>query len=65
MRVDDASTVTLKGATLDSNGTADLELRFGSQATLEGNTIGSVVCDETVLVRGDSGCPEDDDEDDD
>ena len=41
-----------------SSGT-DIVLRFGSRGTFKGNTIGTISCDETSLVRGDEGvtCP--------
>jgi hypothetical protein len=48
----------VEGATITGNGT-DVVLLFGSLGTFNGNTIGTITCDETVLLRGDTGviCP--------
>ena len=35
----------------------DLDLEFGTRATLDGITATDLVCDETVLVRGSLACP--------
>jgi hypothetical protein len=45
-------------ATITDNGT-DIILIFGSRGTFNGNTTGTITCDETRLVRGDTGvtCP--------
>jgi hypothetical protein len=47
-----------EGATITDHGT-DIVLLFGSRGTFNGNTIGTITCDETSLVRGDTGvtCP--------
>jgi hypothetical protein len=60
--VDDGSTATLVGTpgtpvTLTENGGNDVILSFGSRATLVGNTIGTLTCDPTVLIRGTVACP--------
>jgi hypothetical protein len=59
LTADNGSTVRMiGGATITGNGT-DVVLLFGSNATFNGNTIGTITCDETVLLRGDEGvtCP--------
>jgi hypothetical protein len=56
---DDGSTIRIdQGGTITGNGT-DIVLRFGSRGTFNGKTIGTITCDETSLVRGDTGvtCP--------
>jgi hypothetical protein len=56
---DDGSTIRVdQGGTITGNGT-DIVLRFGSRGTFNGNTIGTIMCDETSIVRGDTGvtCP--------
>ncbi len=35
----------------------DAELGFGTRATIDGVSIGSLVCDDTALVRGSTTCP--------
>ena len=57
--MDDRSSATISGATIQANGTTDVDLSFGSQATLNDNSIGTIACDGTALVRGDTGtaCP--------
>jgi hypothetical protein len=47
-----------EGGTMTGNGT-DVVLLFGSRGSFDGNTIGTITCDETVLLRGDIGvtCP--------
>jgi len=59
LQLDDGSSATVGGATIEGNGAADVDLTFGSRATLTGNTIGAISCDETSLLRGDTGasCP--------
>jgi hypothetical protein len=46
------------GGTITDNDT-DIDLIFGSLGTFEGNTIGTIRCDETSRVHGDTGvmCP--------
>src|SRR5262249_15587687 len=56
---DDGSDIRIdQGGTITDNG-MDIVLRFGSRGTFNGNTIGTITCDETSLVRGDTGvtCP--------
>jgi hypothetical protein len=52
--VDDSS-VDISNSTINGNGgAADLLLRFAARATLNGNTIGTTVCDQTdapVFIR--------------
>ena len=43
-------------STFTANGT-DVDLRFGTRATFGGVTIGTVICDKTVLTRGSTLCP--------
>ncbi|MFQ5962149.1 MAG: right-handed parallel beta-helix repeat-containing protein [Candidatus Methylomirabilales bacterium] len=59
VRLDDRSSATISGATIQANGTTDVDLSFGSQATLNSNTIGTIACDGTARLRGDTGtvCP--------
>jgi hypothetical protein len=40
-----------------SGNTLDVNLGFGTRATFQGVTIGSIVCDATVLIRGTTACP--------
>jgi len=35
----------------------DIDLSFGSRATFDGVSAGSISCDRTVLVRGTVACP--------
>jgi hypothetical protein len=56
---DNGSDIRLdQGGTVTGNGT-DIVLSFASRGTFNGNTIGTIQCDETSLVRGDTGvtCP--------
>jgi hypothetical protein len=39
------------------NGGTDVDLRFGTRATLVNVAIGTIVCDGTVLSRGTKLCP--------
>lgn len=43
--------------TIVDNPDRDLELSFGARAVFKGNTIGTLSCDETVLISGDVTCP--------
>jgi len=43
-------------ATIQGNG-LDVDLAFGTRATIDGILPGSLVCDATVLVRGSAACP--------
>jgi hypothetical protein len=43
-----------------TNNDQDVDLKFGTRATFDGVTIGTIVCDKTVLSRdgaGNSVCP--------
>ena len=59
---DAAGTLTLVSLPPDApsaitgNGT-DVDLKFGTRATFGGVTIGTIVCDTTVLSRGSTVCP--------
>jgi hypothetical protein len=58
---DAAGTLTLSSivdnpSTITGNGT-DMRLLFGTRSTIEGVTIGTLVCDSTVLSRGTKICP--------
>jgi hypothetical protein len=44
------------GSTITGNGT-DVNLKFGTRVTFQGITIGTIVCDNTVLSRGSTVCP--------
>lgn len=59
--LDDGSSATISGATIQGNGTADVRLLFGSRVTLTQSAVGVIACDRTALVRGDAGtrCPPD------
>jgi nitrous oxidase accessory protein NosD len=45
-----------KVSSIVDNGT-DVDLKFGTRATFDGVTIGSITCDATVLSRGTTVCP--------
>jgi hypothetical protein len=58
---DGAGTLTLRStqanpSTITGNG-SDMRLLFGTRSTIEGVTIGTLVCDSTVLSRGTKVCP--------
>lgn len=55
----DESHVAVRGTTIQNNPAGDVILTFGSRATFDGgNTVGTpIVCDATVLVRGQFVCP--------
>ncbi|NIR31169.1 MAG: hypothetical protein GWN84_18030 [Gammaproteobacteria bacterium] len=59
IRFDDRSSGTISGADIRGNNGADIELTFGSQATVNETVFDKIVCDETVLFRGDTSvvCP--------
>lgn len=56
---DNGSSLTLLGSTVTGNNQKDLRLTFGSRADITTSSIGTITCDATVLVRGDTGtvCP--------
>ena len=55
----DDSITTIDNSTISGNSAGDVQLRFGSRSTLNGNTIFSlpISCDGTVLSRGTNVCP--------
>jgi hypothetical protein len=59
---DGAGTLTLTSdpaspSSITNNSTFDLDLTFGTRATVDGVTIGTIRCDATVLSRGSTVCP--------
>jgi hypothetical protein len=59
---DGAGTLTLVSippnpSSITNNSTFDVDLKFGTRATFEGVTIGTITCDATVLSRGTTVCP--------
>ena len=50
------TSVPANPSTITGNGT-DMSLAFGTRATINGVTIGTLVCDATVLSRGTTTCP--------
>jgi hypothetical protein len=62
---DGAGTITLASippnpSTITDNSTFDVDLKFGTRATFDGITIGTITCDATVLSRDSTGtkvCP--------
>jgi hypothetical protein len=44
-------------AIITDNGT-DIDLSWGGRASLKGNTIGTITCDKSSMIRGDRVCPE-------
>jgi parallel beta-helix repeat protein len=57
---DDGSSLFVTQSTVTANATSDILLRFGARADLTLNTIGQIHCDQTSLIRGDTGavCPQ-------
>jgi len=57
--VDDGSSINFgTGGNTITGHTPDISLSFGARATFNGvDTIGSIVCDETALIRGNQACP--------
>lgn len=58
IQVDDGSSLTLINSTIQTNAT-DVGLTFGSRGEFSKNTIGTLTCDASSLIRGDTGktCP--------
>jgi hypothetical protein len=59
---DGAGTLTLVSippnpSSIVNNSVKDVDLRFGTRATFAGVTVGTIVCDATVLSRGSTMCP--------
>lgn len=56
LQVDDGSTARIQSSTI-VNTVRNVVMTFGSRGDFEGNTIGGrVLCDKTVLIRGDENC---------
>ena len=53
---DNGSAITLLNATVTGN-TPDIALTFGARSDIRKSTVASVVCDPSVLSRGDVTCP--------
>lgn len=58
LHVDGGSSVDATASTFQDNEGTDVAFAFASLGTLTENTIGTIACDDTVHVRGDSTCPE-------
>ena len=59
---DSADSLTLAGhpdnpSSIDNNLAVDIELTFGTHSTIDGVSVGSISCDDTVLSRGTVVCP--------
>jgi hypothetical protein len=56
---DNGSSLSVSNSTVKGNARGDILLSFGARAELTLNTIGTVICDKTSLIRGDTGvnCP--------
>lgn len=54
IEADNGSSVTLIGSTVTGNAT-DIALSFGSRGDIKTSTFGSLTCDASVLLRGDTG----------
>jgi parallel beta helix pectate lyase-like protein len=56
---DNGGSVRVSKSTLTQNGTTDVALSFGTRAEFTQTTLGTITCDATVLIRGDTGtgCP--------
>ena len=59
VQVDNGSSLTLLTSTINHNAATDVTLTFGSRGEFTKNTIGTLSCDATSLIRGDTGktCP--------
>lgn len=59
IQVDNGSSLTLLTSTVTNNQSKDVVLTFGSRGEFTKNTIGTLSCDATALIRGDTGktCP--------
>ncbi len=56
LTVENGGSVTMKNASITGN-SIDVALSFDARATLKGNTIGSITCDNSSMIRGDTACP--------
>jgi hypothetical protein len=59
---DGAGTLTLVSqqtnpSSIQNNSGTDVDLHFGTRVTFGGVTIGTIICDATVLSRGSMVCP--------
>jgi hypothetical protein len=59
LQADNGSSLTLLESTIAHNKAGDVTLTFGSRGEFTKNTIGTLTCDATSLIRGDTGktCP--------
>ncbi|HYK61559.1 MAG TPA: right-handed parallel beta-helix repeat-containing protein, partial [Bryobacteraceae bacterium] len=59
LQVDNGSSLTLLDSTIAHNKASDVTLSFGSRGEFTKNTIGTLTCDASSLIRGDTGktCP--------
>ena len=59
LQVDNGSSLTLMDSTIAHNKAGDVTQTFGSRGEFTKNTIGTLACDATSLIRGDTGktCP--------
>ena len=57
--MDNGSSLTLLDSTIAHNQASDVTLTFGSRGEFAKNTIGTLTCDASSLIRGDTGktCP--------
>lgn len=56
LAVENGGDVTMAGATITGN-SIDVDLGYGAHATLKGNAIGTVTCDKSSRIVGDTACP--------
>jgi hypothetical protein len=56
LAVENGGDVTMTGATITGN-SMDVNLGYGGHATLKRNAIGTVTCDKTSRIIGDTACP--------
>ncbi len=57
LAVENGGDVTMAGATITGN-SIDVDLGYGAHATLKGNAIGTVTCDKSSRIVGDTACPD-------
>jgi hypothetical protein len=58
VEADNGSVITLLKAIVNGNASnKDVVLSFGARSDITNSTIGSIVCDRSVLSRGDVVCP--------
>jgi len=56
LAVENGGDVTMTGATITGN-SMDVNLGYGAHATLKRNAIGTITCDKTSRIIGDTACP--------